>query len=145
MFSKRLKEHDTLEETVTDFIRLFTDRKHLPDKRVSFGGIPVSYDIKTNVNVEDSSHHEYFRLLSEGEPIFIVYQDKSNDNKIYVDWIQNLDWHGPIPPSPNSTCNDPYYRISGGRNLEDFMTHALQETRSIKNRLGVHLNAPFKP
>ena len=119
-FEERRKEHDELEISIMNIIRPFTDRKHLPDRRVSFGGIPYSFDVKTNVFVEDNSRDEYFRLWNEGEQVFIVFKDKSDDI-IYADWIINLKWKGPYPPSPNSTSGDPYYIVSSSKTLDDFL------------------------
>ncbi len=62
---------------------------------------------------------EYFRLYEEnGIPVFIVYKD---NGMLMADWITNLSWLGPYPPSENSTCGDPYYIIGGGRPLEEFL------------------------
>jgi len=119
-FEKRRQEHDKLENRIMDIIRPFTDRKHLPDRRVSFGGIPYSFDVKTNVFVEKNSHDEYFRLWNEGEQVFIVFQDK-NRKMLYADWIINLNWSGPHPPRSQSTSGDPYYIVSSQKTLNDFL------------------------
>ena len=98
-------------------VRRYTDRKHLPDRRVSFGGVPVSFDVKTTIFVEANSHNEYF-LLSHSEPVAIIYKD---GEVVCADWKENLTWSGPFPPSPNSTSGDSYYRISGGRPLSKWL------------------------
>jgi len=125
VFRSRMKEHDELETRIMDIIRPFTDRKHLPDRRVSFHNKPVSFDVKTRVFVEDNAHDEYFRLLAGGEPVFIVYQNgdgkKYGDGKLYAGWIEQLTWAGPFKKSTRSTCGDNYYRISGGVPLADFL------------------------
>lgn len=130
-FERRAERHDVLENKIMDIIRPYTDRRHLPDRRVSFAQTPVSWDLKTNIFVENNSHDEYFRLWSEGEPVFIVYQngdgEKYGDGRFYADWIINLTWHGPFPASANSTCGDDYYRISGGRELMEFIKYATFE------------------
>ena len=125
IFEERAKKHDELENEIMGIVRPFTDRKHLPDRRVSFGGVPCSFDVKTTIFVEDNSHDEYFRLWNEGEPVFIVYQITTS--QLYADWIINISWAGPFPPSKNSTCGDPYYRIDGGRGLNEFLNNAEHE------------------
>jgi hypothetical protein len=121
-FSERAKIHDELETSVMNIIRPFTDRRHLPDRRISFKQVPVSFDIKTTIFVEENSHDEYFRLWDEGEQVFIVYKNLYNPHaEILADWIINLAWSGPYPPSPNSTSGDPYYKISGGKPLMEFL------------------------
>lgn len=130
-FHRRAARHDELEARVMDVVRRFTDRKHLPDRRVSFSQTPVSFDVKTNVFVEDNSRNEYFRLWEEGELVFIVFRDgdgeKYGDGKLYADWIVNLKWRGPFPASERSTSGDDYYRISDGRPLFDFLETAATE------------------
>lgn len=128
LFRERAEKHDKLENEVMDMIRPFTDRRHLPDRRISFADTPCSWDFKATIFVEDSSRDEYFRLWNDGEPVFIVYLN--NDGKYYADWITNLSWLGPFPPSKKSTCNDPYYRIDGGRELMDFVNNAKYEVES---------------
>jgi len=126
LFIPRAEEHDRIEVSIMNHMRKFTDRRHLPDRRVSFSQTPCSWDLKTNVFVESNSHDEYFRLWAEGEPVFIVYRNKDN-NDYYADWIINLSWTGPISPSANSTSGDPYYRIAGGRTLDEFLKSAARE------------------
>jgi hypothetical protein len=75
--------------------------------------------MKTTVFVEKNSHDEYFRVYEEdGIPVFIVYTDKKCE---YANWIQLLNWTGPKPPSPRSTSGDPYYIVSGGIHLNEFL------------------------
>jgi hypothetical protein len=115
----RQEHHDSEEEKTMNVIRPFTDRHHLPDRWVSFNGKLCAWDLKTNVFVEDNSHDEYFRLFKQDKiPVFIVYIDQGQE---LANWIQSLRWDGPNPPSPNSTCGDSYYRISGGIPLQDFL------------------------
>lgn len=128
LFRERAEKHDKIENEIMNMIRPFTDRRHLPDRRISFADTPCSWDLKTNIFVEDSSHDEYFRLWGEGEPVFIVYVNA--DGKYYADWIINLSWQGPFPPSQKSTSGDPYYRIDGGRELMDFVNNAKYEVES---------------
>lgn len=125
-FEERRRKHDKFENDVMDIVRPFTDRRHLPDRRVSFGDVPCSFDVKTNIFVEDNSHDEYFKLLSEGEPVFIIYRYKEI---VYADWITNLKWIGPFPASPKSTSGDPYYRIESQRTLAAFLKHARAEAQ----------------
>ena len=127
-FEKRLKIHDEFEDEVMNIVRPFTNRRHLPDKRVSFGGIPCSFDVKTNIFVEDSSHEEYFRLLREGEPVFIIFKDKQKDIT-YADWIDNLVWAGPFAPRERSTSGDSYYRITSQRTLDEFLKSVMVEAK----------------
>jgi hypothetical protein len=118
-FHERKKKHDEFEEKVMDIMRPFTTRRHLPDRFVSFNDKLYAFDMKTTPFVEDKSHDEYFRLCREENiPVFIVYV---NDGEIMADWITKLTWQGPFPPSEKSTCGDPYYKISGGRTLEEFL------------------------
>ena len=125
-FERRVKIHDKFENEIMDIVRPYTDRRHLPDRRVSFGGVPCSFDVKSTVFVEANSHDEYFRLLKEGEPVFIVFKDK-NDDVLYGDWIDDLVWAGPFAPSDNSTSGDYYYRITSQRTLADFLKNARAE------------------
>jgi len=121
IFENRMREHDKFENDIMDMMRPYTTRKHLPDRFISFGDTLYAWDAKTSIFVEDSSHDEYFRVQNEnGIKVFIVYFDKKK-NAVFAEWIDGLTWHGPFPPSPNSTCNDPYYRIEGGRTLDEFM------------------------
>ena len=121
IFENRMREHDKFENDIMDMMRPFTTRKHLPDRFISFGGKLYAWDAKTTIFVEDSSHDEYFRVQNEnGIKVFIVYFDKKK-NTVFAEWIDKLTWHGPFPPSKNSTCNDPYYRIEGGRTIEQFL------------------------
>ena len=118
-FTERMKRHDEFENEVMDIIRPYTTRRHLPDRFVSFRNKIYAWDAKTSIFVEDKSHDEYFRLYEEnGIPVFIVYKD---NEMLMADWITNLSWLGPYPPSENSTCGDPYYIIGGGRPLEEFL------------------------
>ena len=119
-FEGRMRLHDELENKIMKEIRNVTDRKHLPDRRVSFHDEPVSFDVKTTPNVEDKAHDEYFRLVNEGEKIFIVYQDY--DGKLLANWITELKWSNLKPTSINSTCGDDYYTIiGGGMDFHDFL------------------------
>lgn len=121
IFENRMKEHDKFENDMMDTMRPYTTRKHLPDRFISFCDKLYAWDAKTTIFVEDSSHDEYFRVQNEnGIKVFIVYFDKKK-NAVFADWIDNLVWHGPFPPSRNSTSGDPYYRIDGGRTLQDFL------------------------
>jgi len=139
IFNKRRQKHDALEEDVLNIVRPYTDRRHLPDRRVSFSGIPCSYDFKTNVHVENNSYKEYMRLWSEGELVFIIYQngdgEEYGDGELYADWIQYLNWIGPIPASINSTSGDNYYRIGTGRKLKlkDFLKKANDEVELFRS------------
>jgi hypothetical protein len=119
LFKARMEKHDRIEASVMDIFRKHTDRKHLPDRRISFCNIPVSWDMKTTINVEKASHDEYFRLWSEGEYVFIVYQNVTE--QLLANWITDLTWDGPKPPSQKSTCGDWYYTISGGIELMEFI------------------------
>ena len=122
LFEQRRKKHDEEEERIMNFIRPYTDRRHLPDRWVSFNGMLCAFDIKTSVFVEKNSHDEYFRVFErDGIPVFIVYCD--GENRL-ANWIQSLEWRGPFPPSPRSTSGDPYYRISGGIPLDEFVKRA---------------------
>ena len=138
-FDKRRHEHDIWEEKIMDIIRPFTDRRHLPDRRVSFGQLPCSWDLKTTVFVEDQSRREYLRLWDEGELVFIVYKngdgDQYGDGEWYADWVKYLDWIGPFPPSPRSTSGDDYYRIDAGRKLKlkDFLERAGDEVKLLRD------------
>jgi hypothetical protein len=119
-FKKRSKYHDEKEDEVMNAIRPFTDRRHLPDRWVSFRGMLCAWDLKTNIFVEDNSHNEYFHVFEkDGIPVFIVYLD---GGKYFANWIQNLNWQGPYPPSKNSTSGDPYYKISCGIPLDEFLS-----------------------
>jgi len=127
-FECRAKNHDEKEEKIMGAIRQFTTRRHLPDRWISFNGKLCAWDLKTSSNVEDNSHDEYFRLLKHDNiPVFIVYIDKSNGQEL-ANWIQELNWDGPYPPSPNSTCDDSYYRISNGIPFKEFLE--LQKTNN---------------
>ena len=124
-FAERVKVHDEFESKIMDKMRPFTTRKHLPDRFVSFPNKLYAWDAKTNIFVEKNSHDEYFRVQEENNiPVFIVYQDKGI---IMAGWITEINWEGPFPPSPNSTSGDPYYRISGGRTLDEFLEGARQK------------------
>jgi len=125
-FIERLDKHDKLKEEVMDIIRPYTSRRHMPDSRIAFNDIPCSWDLKVTTAVEKASHDEYFRLYKEeNEWIFIVYKNGDGkdygDGKLYADWIHKLKWSNLYSPSKNSTCNDYYYRISGGRLLDEFL------------------------
>jgi len=120
-FDGRRKAHDKAEEKVMDIIRPFTTRRHLPDRWVAFNNKLCAWDMKTTIFVEDNSRNEYFRLISEGIPVFIVYQ---NDGITLAEWVQRLVWIGPLPPTKKSTSGDPYYRISGGISLLEFLEKA---------------------
>lgn len=126
-FARRRQRHDELENNIMDIVRPFTDRRHLPDRRVSFGGIPCSFDVKSNIFVEDSSHDEYVNLWNEGEPVFIVFTNKQEPDIIYADWIIFLMWQGPFPATERSTSGDPFYRIASNRTLEEFLAKAKEE------------------
>jgi len=129
LFEERRRKHDEEEERIMNFIRPYTDRHHLPDRWVSFNGMLCAFDVKTNIFVEKNSRDEYFRVFEQdGIPVFIVYCD---GEKKLANWIQLLEWRGPFPPSPNSTSGDPYYRISGGVPLDEFVRRA---TRSHERR-----------
>ena len=125
-FRRRVKRHDELEIKVMNVMRPRTTRKHLPDRWVSFNDKIYPWDMKSNVFVEDNSHDEYFRLLDEGYRPFIVYRNKQ-DGIIRADFIDNLTWSGPFPATKRSTTGDDYYRIAGGRLLDDFLD-GLQES-----------------
>lgn len=123
-FNERLIKHDEGLVIAENIIRPHTNRRHLPDRITSFPRIgKCMWDYKTNVFVEDNSHDEYFGLKNEGWRIFIVYND---DGELKAEWIENLNWSGPHPPSENSTSGDPYYKISGGKKLEDFLDDITQ-------------------
>jgi hypothetical protein len=118
-FYQRQKIHDEGEEQVMNLMRPYTDRRHLPDRWVSFNGKIHAWDFKTNIFVEKDSHDEYFRVLKQDNiPVFIVYCDKGQK---LANFIQSLNWEGPFPPSLNSTNGDQYYRISGGIPLAKFL------------------------
>jgi len=118
-FYERMEQHDKFEKEVLDIIRPFTTRRHLPDRFVAFQDKICALEVKTTVCVEDKAHDEYFRVHEEtGIPVFIVYKD---NGIIKADWITNLSWAGPFPPSENSTCGDFYYIISGERTLDEFL------------------------
>jgi hypothetical protein len=118
-FEYRRKKHDEIEEEVMNTIRPYTNRRHLPDRWIAFKGKLCAWDMKTNIFVEDKSRDEYFRVYQEDKiPVFIVYQ---SGGEKFANWIQELTWKGPLPPSKNSTCNDPYYIVSGGVPLQDFL------------------------
>jgi len=120
LFETRRIQHDKKEEEVMNIIRPYTDRRHLPDRWIAFRGMLCAWDMKTNIFVEKNSHDEYFRVFKhDGIPVFIVYQDQ--ENGLMADWINRLEWRGPFPPSPKSTSGDPYYRISGGKPLMEFL------------------------
>ena len=126
-FQNRMKKHDEFESDVMDQMRPYTTRKHLPDRFISFNDNLYAWDAKTTIFVEDSSYEEYFRIQQEtGIRVFIVYQGNPHD-VIFADWIDNLIWHGPFPPSRNSTSGDPYYRIEGSRTFEEFLSSAKVE------------------
>lgn len=117
LFKERLKKHNKLENKVANIIRPYTTRNHLPDRFVVLGDYVVAWDLKSNIFVEKNSHDEYFRLQNHDRiKVFIVY-----DNAQYAEWIDNLNWDGPNPPTKNSTSGDPYYKISGGISLNDFL------------------------
>jgi hypothetical protein len=136
IFQKRLKRHDELEEKVYKDLRGTADRQHLPDRRQSFAGIPCSWDLKTNVFVEDNSYDEYWRCWNEGEPIFLVYRngdgDEYGDGELYADWLSKLVFSGPFEASIRSTCDDDYYRLSGGRKYEVFKQNLVYEIMEVK-------------
>ena len=102
-----------------NLVRPFTTRRHLPYRWCSFNNKIVAWDMKTTIFVEKNSHDEYFRVFQDdGIPVFIVYTDKEIQ---YANWIQLLNWRGPMPPSPRSTSGDPYYIVSGGLPLMNFL------------------------
>ena len=111
----RFAEHDNYEDQIMDLVRPFTDRKHLPDRWVSFAGVLCPFDVKTTIFCEDKSHNEYQRLSDSGYGMWIVYRDKNEPDIWYADWFKTLSWSGPYPPSYKSRSGDPYYTISGGR------------------------------
>jgi len=118
-FYQRLKIHDEGEEQVMNIMRPYTDRRHLPDRWVSFNGKIHAFDFKTGTFVEKAAHDEYFRVLEQdGIPVFIVY---CKNGQYLAGFIQSLNWKGPFPPSENSTNGDPYYQISGGIPLAEFL------------------------
>ena len=122
LFEERRRKHDEEEERIMNFIRPYTDRRHLPDRWVSFNGMLCAFDVKTGIFVEKNSHDEYFRVFrQDGIPVFIVYRD---GGKRLANWIQLLEWSGPFPPSSKSTSGDPYYKISGGIPLDEFIKRA---------------------
>jgi hypothetical protein len=126
-FDERRQKHDQKENEVMDRMRPFTNRRHLPDRWVAFHGMLCAWDLKTNVFVEKNSHDEYFHTFEhDGVPVFIVYSDGNQD---LANWIQMLNWQGPFPPSPKSTTGDPYYRISGGIPLDEFLEQQRQDER----------------
>lgn len=129
-FERRREEHDAFEGVVMDVLRPLTDRdrRHMPDRRVCFGGRPCSFDVKTTIFVERAARDEYFRLKEAGEPVFIVYQDKRRGT-VLADWINRLRWIGPQPPRPGSTSGDEFYALSGGRDLEAFCRAASVEVK----------------
>lgn len=125
LFAERAAYHDELENEVMGIIRPFTTRRHLPDKWVSFNNKLCAWDLKTSIHVEEDAHDEYHRLVVEdGVPMFIVYDRNRPEHEWYADWVQRLTWKGPYPPSSNSTANDPYYKISGGVPLAEFLQQA---------------------
>ena len=118
-FDERRKKHDVFEEGAMDVIRPHTTRRHLPDRFISLHDEICAFDAKTTVFVEDNSHDEYFRVQTDDDiPVFIVYLDKE---EVLAGWIDDLTWNGPRPPSKNSTCGDPYYIISGGVPLVEWL------------------------
>ena len=125
----RFRKHDEWQEEMMKIIRPFTNIKHLPDVRICVNSVLFSIDFKTTRNVEKNSRDTYFWLFNHGDPVALVYNnrpsEKSNSSNILADWIINLAWDGPLAPSVNSSSGDPYYRISGGKSLTEFL-------RSIK-------------
>lgn len=124
LFRRRLEKHDKLEEKIMNILRIVSHRKHLPDRWISIGDKVCAIDVKTSIYVEDNSHDEYFRVLSEGTPVIIAYE---LNGVIRANWIQNLQWNGPYPPTPNSTCGDHYYMISGGVPIYEFLVQAYEQ------------------
>lgn len=125
LFESRRAKHDELENKVMDMLRPYTTRRHLPDRFISFNNKLYAWDFKTNVFVEKNSHDEYFRIFMEdGIPVFIVYLEKM---RFMAEWITRLDWNGPLPPSAKSTSGDPYYIISGGLPLLEFVKQTIQK------------------
>jgi len=120
VFDARKQIHDEAEERAMEVIRPYTTRRHLPDRLISFYDRICAWDMKVSIFVEQNSHDEYFRLLDEGIPVFIVYQQR-NEVALKADWIQNLRWDGPKSPSKKSTSGDPYYIIDGGIPLRKFL------------------------
>lgn len=119
LFDKRREAHDQEENAVMDVIRPFTTRRHLPDRFISLRNRLCAWDMKTNVYVEKNSHDEYFRVFQkDGIPVFIVYH---HNGERLANWIHFLKWEGPRPPSPRSTSGDPYYIISNGIPLKQFL------------------------
>jgi len=117
-FHRRQQKHDRQEHLAMLAIRKHTVRKHMPDRWISFRGELTPWDYKTNIFVEDNSHDEYFRLLQEGYRMFVVYR---NNRRLYANWIDALVWDGPKPASAKSTSGDPYYILSGGIPLKEFL------------------------
>lgn len=127
----RFAAHDELENKVMDIIRPYTDRKHLPDRWVSLGGVLCPFDVKTTVHCEDNSHDEYLRLFNDGYGMFVVYQDFG---VLYADWFDKLTWRGPYPPTARSRSGDPFYRVSGGRPYEKWCLVAPREAQRFRKK-----------
>lgn len=127
LFEERRRKHDQKEDEVMNKIRPYTKRRHLPDRWIDFNGMLCAWDMKTNIFVEKNSHDEYFRVFEhDGIPVFIVYSDGNHD---FANWIQLLNWQGPYPPTTRSTTGDPYYRISGGIPLDEFLKQQRADER----------------
>ncbi len=119
-----------------DLVRPYVDRKHLPDRWVSFSGVLCPFDLKTTIFCEDKSHNEYQRLFNDGYGMWIVYRDNNFPDTWYADWFNSLKWEGPFPPSCKSRSGDRYYMISGGRALDEFLRCASREAVTITKVFG---------
>jgi hypothetical protein len=121
----RFSEHDKFQEDMMRIIRPCLSNGHVPDTRLYINGTLFSIDFKTTRNVENNSRDVYFALVEDGEKVAIVYNsrpfEKAESGKILAGWIEDLNWEGPIPPSERSRSGDPYYKISGGVPLLDFI------------------------
>jgi hypothetical protein len=121
----RFEAHDKFQEDMMKMIRPFLSNGHVPDIRIMVNGVILSIDFKTTRNVEKNSHDTYFGLHQLGELVGIVYNNRpyeaADNGVILADWIDKLTWSGPIPPSIKSRSGDPYYRISGGLPLTEFL------------------------
>lgn len=121
----RFREHEQFQAKMLDIIRPYTDLKHLPDIRISINKVIFYIDFKTTSNVEKNSHDTYFGLLYDGEKVALVYNNRPSeklpDGDVLAGWINELVWAGPYPPSIRSRSGDPYYRISGGIPLVEFL------------------------
>lgn len=125
MSDERFRRHDEWQEEIMKTIRPHLTNGHIPDVRIYVNSVLFSIDFKTTRNVEKNSHDVYFELTRNGERVAIVYNnrpyERAEDGETLASFIENLKWEGPIPPSVKSRSGDPYYKISGGVPLIQFL------------------------